>query len=308
MKKNTLILLITACFASKAIALECGVIINNSNDLNYEEKESVGEILIPNDAKIGEIIWKSNPIRKNIRCNSSVSENVYFYPFPKRKKDPTITLPEGMTFGITYKNKDIDLNQGGDNNSKDTGITVNANTVDASIEFQLYIKKTGDIKTDGSDLTLPIVQLDGVGGINATGGRNYRYSLSSLNNISDVECSFKYQRKPFNININNDLTIKQQKILIGNYLATCSPENKMTGRTIVYSIPEKSEEFSTDLEGLNYHLDVNNSIKINDKGKSTIDVHALFKLDYKDQDWLYDTNTKITMPNVTIIPKLQRIN
>ncbi|MFW0013848.1 MAG: hypothetical protein AB8W37_05005 [Arsenophonus endosymbiont of Dermacentor nuttalli] len=105
------------------------------------------------------------------------------------------------------------------------------------------------------------------------------------------------RKKSFNIDIINDLTIKPQQLSIGDYVATCSPENKIKGRIITYSTPAKSNKFSTNLDGLSYNLDVNNSATLDENAKANIKVHGLFKLDYNDQDWLYGSNVRVTIPD-----------
>lgn len=191
-------------FTNNVFALRCEL---KSNGFT-QETDSVGEVLIPKDSQNGQIIWQSNLITRTVKCYDASPPNaegelVYFYYFPEDK----LTLPRGMTFGIIYNGnaKDLDLSSTVKERRFATDIWVAHNgessnvdeeTVIKDFSFQFYIRKTGDINSRGFFGRLPIFQLDGVGGVNAS-APNYKYNLTALNNISDVFCSFTYKKEIF---------------------------------------------------------------------------------------------------------------
>lgn len=104
MKKIALIMAMLFFYTSGALALECKVLGNTDDP--YRETQPVGNVLIPKDSKNGEKIWISELFIRNVECKSDESEPVYFYYFPKVDMS---NIPKGMKFGITYNDKDTDL-------------------------------------------------------------------------------------------------------------------------------------------------------------------------------------------------------
>ncbi|MFV9996483.1 MAG: hypothetical protein AB8W37_10970 [Arsenophonus endosymbiont of Dermacentor nuttalli] len=95
-------------------------------------------------------------------------------------------------------------------------------------------------------------------------GPNYRFSLSGLNKITEITCASRYSWRNFDIDINNDLTLKTQKVSnIGNLNIASHADNNfnLTGKRVTLGIyPDKTnsaEKFTTDLARLNYTFNFN---------------------------------------------------
>lgn len=315
MKKIALIMAMLFFYSSSALALECKVLGNTDNP--YRETKPVGNVLIPKDSKNGEKIWISELFTRNVECTSKESEAVYFYSFPEVSAPD---IPPGMKFGITYNGHDTDLNINIPEIERriETDIYVNANQPEkGTIQVRLYIKKDGDIDSSRFSGQLNIYQLDGKGGLNNDPkGPNYRFSLSQLDNITEIACNSSYSWRKFNLSINDNLTLKQQSVAnIGGLNLTCQANNHLSlaNKSVtldVYPDSAKSGEFfTTNLAGLNFTFNIegqelkpNNRnqiiVPLNDKGQANINVDGLFKLDYQKpgQDWLYNPATSTVTP------------
>lgn len=314
MKKIALIMSMLFFYTSSALALECKV-LGGSGD-PYRETQPVGNVLIPKDSKDGEKIWLSELFTRNVECTSQETEPVYFYYFPK--VDPA-NIPHGMKFGITYDGGDTDLNIATPEKQRriKTNINVRANQPQkGTIQVRLYIKKDGEIDSSHFSGQLNIYQLDGEKGLNIAPKGNYRFSLEQLNNITEIECDSSYSWRKFNLNINNDITLKPQSVAnIAGLNLTCQANNhfNLANKHVtldLYPDSTKSGEFfTTDLAGLNFTFNVagqelkpNNKkqirVPLDDKGQANIDVDGLFKLNYQEpgQDWLYNPATATVTP------------
>ena len=99
-----------------------------------------------------------------------------------------------------------------------------------------HIKKDGEIDSGSFSGELNIYQLDGKGGLNNDHkGPNYRFSLSELNKITEITCASRYSWRNFDIDINNDLTLKTQKVSnIGNLNIASHADNNfnLTGKRV----------------------------------------------------------------------------
>lgn len=330
MKKIALMISMLFFYTGSALALECKV-LGSSGD-PYRETQPVGNVLIPKNSKKGEKIWISDLFTREVECKSGESEPVYFYYFPKVSESD---IPRGMKFGITYNGKDTDLNMSASENERriQTDINVKANKPEKGIiKVRLYIKKDDDIDSSSFSGQLNIYQLDGKGGLNSAPKGNYRFSLSQLNNITEVTCGSNYSWRKFKVDINNDLTLKEQDVSnIGTLNLTCHANNNfgLSGKRVtldVYPDTTKSAEaFTTNLNGLNFIFNVdgeelkpNNSInkpkkivvELDSGGNANLNVDGLFKLNYQEpgQDWLYNPATSTVTPeNVKIKSDLRLI-
>ncbi|RXK33303.1 hypothetical protein BBD39_08225 [Arsenophonus endosymbiont of Bemisia tabaci Asia II 3] len=330
MKKIALIISMLFFYTGSVLALKCKV-LGSSGD-PYRETQPVGTVLIPKNSKKGEKIWISNLFTREVECKSVESEPVYFYYFPKVSESD---IPLGMKFGITYNGKDTDLNMSASENGRriQTDINVQANKPEKGIiKVRLYIKKDDDIDSSSFSGQLNIYQLDGKGGLNSDPKGNYRFSLSQLNNITEVTCNSNYSWRKFKVDINNDLTLKEQDVSnIGTLNLTCHANNNLglSGKRVtldVYPDTTKSAEaFTTNLDGLNFIFNVggeelkpNNSInkpkiivvELASGGNANFNVDGLFKLNYQEpgQDWLYNPATSTVTPkNVKIKSDLRLV-
>ncbi|QBY46220.1 hypothetical protein QE197_21350 (plasmid) [Arsenophonus nasoniae] len=314
MKKIALIMSMLFFYTGSALALECKV-LGETND-PYRETKIVDNVLLPKDSNNGEKIWVSELFTRNVECTSYISEPVYFYYFPE--VDISV-IPKGMKFGITYNGKDTDLDASIPEKQRrlKTDIEVQAsNPKRGTIAVKVYIKKEGTFDINNSVKILNIFQLDGEKGLNNTPKGNYRFSLSGLNNITQIDCSSSYYWKKFNLNINNDITLNPQSVSnIGGLNLTCQAHNNLNldNKRVtleVYSDSTKSSEvFTTNLTGLNFTFNIagqelkpNNkkliTIPLDASGKNNINIDGLFKLNYQEtgQDWLYNPNTLTFSP------------
>ncbi|MGM1345382.1 hypothetical protein [Morganella morganii] len=301
---------ISSFFISKfSFALACYAVIDGQN--KTFETVSVDDIIIPESSANGEVIWQSEKYTRNVTCNEAgTDEYVYFYPFPKI--DPA-SLPKGMIFGIVYNGKSYDLTS---SNSKiQTDIYVNkGKEAKGIINVQVYIKKNGVI-SGGYDGDLPVYQLDGVGGLNSSTAKNYRFNLSNLSNIVTGDCTYTLNgiQGVNQINVNDNLISSGQTISsVGSASVYCTPVDKLKNRIANIDLYTTDSSgggfFGTDKDGLGYQLIIGGST-ITPSLTSGLPLTVPFKLDANargsmsfdqkvfltspDKDWLYQ-NSEVT--------------
>lgn len=295
---------ISCFFISKvSFALECYAIIDGKDQ--YAETVRVNDIIIPESSADGAIIWQSPRYTRHVKCNKAdVDEYAYFYPFPKIAP---ASLPKGMTFGLIYNGTSYDLTSS--NFKIKTDIFVKKGQEGSGVvNVQVYIKKNGII-SGGYNGDLPIYQLDGVGGINSWGGKNFRFNLSNLNNVTTGSCTYSLNgiQRARPINVNDNLILNGQTISsVDSVSVYCTPADKLKNRTAnmdLYIINSSGGQyFGTDKDGLSYQLIMSGTIitpSVTSGSPRTIpfklDVNAKGSLDFDqkvfllsaDKDWLY---------------------
>lgn len=172
--------------ALNAQALECHL---NDSDGITEESEDIGQLAIPTNLPVGSILWKSDVMTRAVFCWSRLSkgESVYFYSDPD-----SASAENGLEFGIIYNGNDL----GTSPNRTITNILITKsgvkNGVLGVVNYQLYLKKTGDISEDYNGIPqFAVFQLDGEKGINIKPGLNYRYTVTGLDNIRVIPCGLE---------------------------------------------------------------------------------------------------------------------
>lgn len=295
-------------FPRISFALDCYAVINGNNEIT--ETVRVNDIILPESAKDGEIIWRSDEYTRTVMCNNAnLQENVYFYPFPRVSPSD---LPKGMVFGITYNGASYDLTSSLTNIKTDIVVPKNGSKTGV-IKVQVYIKKNGTI-SGGYDKDLAVYQLDGVGGLNnSSNANNFKFYLSNLKNVATGVCSTSFSglTETKSININDNLISNGQLInSIGSASVSCTPANILANRKVnmnLYTMNSSSDQlFRTDKNGLYYQLltsgvivspsntssspvKVTFSLNGNGQGSSSFD-QKIFLTD-KNEDWLYSNNT-----------------
>lgn len=302
--------LFCSLFISKfSFALACYAVVNDSDIAT--ETVRVDDVIIPESAENGSIIWRSEIYNRKVKCNQAgVDEYAYFYPFPNITPEE---LPEGMTFGLVYNGIYYDLESSGSKIKTDIYVK-KGEEGNGNINVQVYIKKNGTI-SGGYNGDLPVYQLDGVGGLNGTPGSNYKFNLSNLSNIATGNCSYTLNgiQSTTTVNVNDNLISNGQTInSVGSVSVTCTPLGRLKNRTAnmhLYTTNTSGGDFfSTDKDGLSYQLimdgntitpsltlssplPVSFTLDNNAKGSLTFD-QKIFLLS-ADKDWLYQ-NSEIT--------------
>lgn len=303
--------LFCSLFISKySFALDCYAIVDGSSITN--ETVRVDDIIIPESAENGSIIWRSDVYNRKVKCNKAgVSENAYFYPFPNIKPE---ALPAGMKFGLVYNGTSYDLESSGSKIKTDIYVRQGGEG-EGNIEVQVYIKKSGTI-SGGYNGDLPIYQLDGEGGLNnASDAKNYRFKLSNLSNIVTGDCKYTLNgiQSTTPVNVNDNLISNGQTISsVGSMSVTCTPVEKLKNRTanmdLYTKISSGDEFFGTDKDGLGYQLIIPGStikpsatsgspllvpFKLDGSAKASINFDQKVSLLSADKDWLYQ-NSEVT--------------
>ncbi|MBS0849352.1 hypothetical protein [Citrobacter sp. JGM124] len=303
-------------FSNFSFALDCYAVINNVKETT--DSESVADIIIPESAQNGEIIWRSMEYTRNIYCDKAdVDEYVYFYPFPDKT-----TLPAGMSFGLVYNGKTYDLTT----SKIQTDIHVSkGGSQTGQITVQVFIKKTGNISS-GFNGDLAIYQLDGQGGINSNNdAKNFKFSLKNLSNIATGNCTYSLNGIPSTkpININDNLISNGQTLTsIGSASVSCTPVDLLKNRIVNMKLYTNSSSgnslFSTDKSGLGYQLsmsgktilpsttssspvEINFSLDANGNATKNFDQNIF--LTNADETWLYQNNQTTatsTNPNLAM--------
>ncbi|WP_337263554.1 MULTISPECIES: fimbrial protein [unclassified Serratia (in: enterobacteria)] len=178
-KALALLACLSASFSVRA--LECHL---NSVTGITEESEDIGQLKIPATLEIGSRLWTSQPMSRDVMCWAYASEPngewVYFYPNPDGKQIAT-----GISMGVIYNGVDLGIL----NSRARTDMFRYPNPPQlGNVRYQVYLQKTGQI-TPGGVSQIPVFQLDGVGGINAKPGSNYRFTLTGLDKIQVIQCS-----------------------------------------------------------------------------------------------------------------------
>lgn len=302
--------LFCSLFISKfSFALACYAVVNNSDIAT--ETVRVDDIIIPESAENGSIIWRSEIYNRKVKCNQAgVDEYAYFYPFPNITPEE---LPKGMKFGLVYNGTSYDLESSGSKIKTDIYVKKGGEG-NGNINVQVYIKKNGTI-SGGYNGDLPVYQLDGVGGLNGTPGSNYKFNLSNLSNIVTGDCTYTLNgiQSTTPVNVNDDLISNGQTISsVGSMSVTCTPVEKLKNRTANMDLYTKSSSgdkfFGTDKDGLGYQLIMNGStitpsstlssplsvsFTLDNNAKSSLNVDQKVSLLSADKDWLYQ-NSEIT--------------
>jgi hypothetical protein len=162
-------------------ALECH--LDSANGIT-EESEDIGQLKIPATLPIGERLWTSQPMSRNVVCwgysNVPKGEWVYFYPNPDKK-----LFAPGISMGVIYNGTDLGLLT----TPAQTDMFRKPNQKEMGhVSYQVYLQKTGEI-TQGGSSQISIFQLDGVKGLNNKPGKNYRFTLTGLDKIQVIQCS-----------------------------------------------------------------------------------------------------------------------
>jgi hypothetical protein len=302
--------LFCSLFISKfSFALACYAVVNNSDIAT--ETVRVDDIIIPESAENGSIIWRSEIYNRKVKCNQAgVDEYAYFYPFPNITPEE---LPKGMKFGLVYNGTSYDLESSGSKIKTDIYVKKGGEG-NGNINVQVYIKKNGTI-SGGYNGDLPVYQLDGVGGLNGTPRSNYRFHLSNLSNIVTGDCTYTLNgiQSTTPVNVNDDLISNGQTISsVGSMSVTCTPVEKLKNRTANMDLYTKSSSgdkfFGTDKDGLGYQLIISGStiapsvtsgspllvpFKLDGSAKASINVDQKVSLLSAGKDWLYQ-NSEVT--------------
>lgn len=164
------------------LALECHL---NGTSGPTREIEDIGALTVPANLPVGSRLWTSKIMTRNVTCWSEDSaldgEWVYFYGNPAGH-----VVRPGIGMGLIYN--DADLGIVGRGSKVRTDMWRNESPKRGQVRFQIYLEKTGNIKEGGND-RVAVFQLDGVGGINAFEGKNYRYVLQGMSGIKVSSCS-----------------------------------------------------------------------------------------------------------------------
>ncbi|CAK9886564.1 MAG: hypothetical protein XXXJIFNMEKO3_03009 [Candidatus Erwinia impunctatus] len=297
-----------------SFALNCYAYVNNSYVTS--ETVKVDDIVIPESAQNGQVIWSSPQYERKVKCdNAYIKEYVYFYPFPRVDYS---TLPAGMSFGIIYNGTDYPLSSTTEKIKTDIEVPKNGSK-EGTINVQVYIKKTGNI-SGGFKSDLPVYQLDGVGGLNtSSGAKNFKFSLSNLSSIATGKCSYSFNSasETNEISINDDL-ISSGKIIsaVGTASISCTPVDMLKNKTVKMNLYTNSSStdslFKTGKDGLGYQLlisggvispsvtsssplVVNYSLDENGKGSKTFGQKVF--LTSIDEDWIYQNDTSTVESN-----------
>lgn len=309
-----LALLFSLLISKFAFALDCYAVINGANITS--EIVKVDDIIIPESAGNGQVIWSSPEYTRQIMCNNAgVGESVYFYPFPRVDYS---SLPAGMSFGIIYNGTDYPLSSSTKNIKTDIFVPKGGSQT-GTIKVQVYIKKVGDI-AGGFEGDLPIYQLDGVGGLNSsTSAKNFRFSLSNLSNVATGKCSYALSgvSGTNEISINDDL-ISSGKVItsVGTASVSCTPINLLKNRIVKMNLytnsPSSDSLFKTDKDGLSYQLLMSGSVispsitsssplvvsySLDGNGEGTKSFDQKVFLTSINEDWIYQNDTTIVQSN-----------
>lgn len=315
MKVSFLIALAFSLIIPKlSFALECYAVIDGANTI-YETVK-VDDIIIPESAGNGQVIWSSPEYTRQVMCNNAyIQEYVYFYPFPRVDYS---SLPAGMSFGIIYNGKDYPLSSSTSKIKTDILVPKGGSNT-GIINVQVYIKKVGDI-SGGFKGDLPVYQLDGVGGLNGSSDpKNFRFSLSNLSNVATGKCSYSFNSVSGinEISINDDLISSGKTIsVVGAASVSCTPIDLLKHRTVKMNLYTNSSStdslFKTNKDGLGYQLlisggvispfvtpssplVVNYSLDENGKGSKTFGQKVF--LTSINEDWIYQNDTSIVQSN-----------
>lgn len=298
------IFLFALLFSNFSFALECYAIINGKSETS--EIVPVADVVIPENAEDGAVIWESITYTRTVRCNKAeLDEYVYFYPFPGLKPE---ALPEGMSFGLVYNGEPHDVTSGSEKIKTDILVPANGENT-GIINVKVYIKKTGKI-TGGFSGNLAIYQLDGQLGLNGSSdAKNFRFYLSNLSNIVTGDCSYTFNglQNTRPITVNDDLISNGQTISsVGSASVSCTPANTLKNRTVHMDLYSKNSSnanlFGTDKNGLAYQLliagqNILPSTTSSNPGKVTfkLDANAAGNLNFdqkillasENETWLY---------------------
>lgn len=123
-------------------ALECH--LDSANGIT-EETEDIGQLKIPATLPIGERLWTSQPMSRNVVCwgypNVPQGEWVYFYPNPDKKM-----FAPGISMGVIYNGTDLGLIT----TATQTDMFRKPNQKELGhVNYQVYLQKTGDITQGG---------------------------------------------------------------------------------------------------------------------------------------------------------------
>lgn len=309
---------ISSFFISKfSFALACYAVVDGRNITT--ETVRVDDIIIPESSANGAIIWQSEKYTRNIKCNEAgVDEYVYFYPFPEIEPE---SLPQGMIFGLIYNGVSYDLTSSKSKIKTDIYVRKGQEATGV-VNVQVYIRKNGLI-SGGYSGVLPVYQLDGVGGINGTAAKNYKFNLSNLSNVATGNCTYTLNGSQMTnlINVNDNLILNGHTISsVGSASVSCTPVDKLKNRTanmdLYVTNSSGGDFFGTDKDGLSYQLIMSGrtitpsitsgspltvpfELDVNAKGSLKFD-QKVFLLS-PDKDWLYQNSegtSKSKNPNL----------
>ncbi|RMN17069.1 hypothetical protein ALQ63_00001 [Serratia plymuthica] len=164
------------------LALECH--LDSENGIT-EESENIGALTVAADLPLGSRLWTSKIMTRSVVCwaqGSTKGEWVYFYGNPVGD-----VVRPGIGMGLIYNDADLGIVKAGSKVQTDMWRLKNK-PEKGQVKYQIYLEKTGEIKEGGND-RVAVFQLDGVGGINGTPGKNYRYILQGMAGIKVSTCS-----------------------------------------------------------------------------------------------------------------------
>lgn len=195
--KFIIFLLVSLGASFSAQALECH--LNNINGIT-EETQSIGQLKIPSTLPIGSRLWTGPTETITAYCwaypNEPNGESVYFYPSVYINQP---RLPAGIGIGLIRDGIDLGVVMS-DNARLQTDNYVYVGSGSAkpyTYRFQVYLQKTGDIAVGSIGIDeIVAFQLDGVRGINAKPGANYRYILKDLSQIEIIPCAASFEINP----------------------------------------------------------------------------------------------------------------
>lgn len=306
MKK--VIFIIFLSFASRSFGMICSD--DNGKVANTIEIDDV--ILVPESAAIGDVIWSSPLITTMVTCDSSVSENVFIYPFPTFNKN---TLPSGLSLELVVNDEKI-LDKQTLNPESEWLLGPSKRKHRGKVVSRLMIKKTAK-NIENKDLgDIPLYQVDGKGGLNGT--KSLRVSLANLKSIVGVSCQSTISTISNNslININDDLMIRGSKTaVIANLALSCTPVDSVKNKTVTISVlPSGTYNnagglFKTNREGLVFNLMVGDSLikadtsdnkitmRLDSSGKGVLPVYQNLSLTNSSSAWLFDNSVTTASSN-----------
>ncbi|MFS9381066.1 hypothetical protein QNN88_10255 [Citrobacter sp. ANG330] len=183
-------------FCHSAYALSC---YYDGKTSNITDEVTLDNIVYLSGTADGEVIWRSPTYSRNITCTTSITEDVYVYPFPKRKEQ---NLPTGVKMGVILNGTDLGVfDSSGDVNSDrvDTHWNISKGKETKPLTIQAYLVKDGDIDTTGVSDKLSLFQLDGEGGLNNQANSNYNFLISGWGNIGSVDCTSTLSNDSFTL-------------------------------------------------------------------------------------------------------------
>jgi hypothetical protein len=266
------LLFISLSASNSAFALRCADASNDSKELT----DSIINIAVPQSAAEGTVIWRSENRTMTVRCwkeGYGNAEQIYAYMNPKK-----LAIGNGVSIGLVLNGQTMSTRV---DRYEVPGVTApRCNSADEPVckrdysmyftaSYYVYIAIAKPVPQGGNYTgadTLPVFQLDGVGGVNAFVGNNFNYILTGLSKIRFIPCEASVSVSPNNIDFGN--LIANEGISVGSVAKssdfkatvtkTCDTPFKLTA---LYSSPASKVDSST--------LDLNNGVGLRVKNLQT---------------------------------------